>query len=257
MLKKLFKNSWVFLLIVVAIGCQPSKKLSVDYLYFQKGLDSLSRMEVKEPVIKVNDVISVLVTTKSLNQEQVIPFNMPPTVGAPGYLVNSSGNIEMPVIGAVKVAGLTKPQLQNFLQPRLATYIKDPTITVKYAQFNVNVLGEVGAPGTKTFTSEYVTLLDAIGASGDLRETGKRQGIMVIREENSRKKYHYVDLRDASFFQSPAYQLQPNDIIYVGATEKRLRALDVDPEKGKTLNVVTTVFGIASGLFALIYTITR
>lgn len=247
---KLVKGIYFFsfsLVVFFTISCSSTKNINKDFVYFQKGLDSLGTVKSKEIVLKTNDIISIRVGSRSLNQEQTRIFNM----GAGDstnvvYTVNPVGYIEMPVIGDVKAAGLTTMQLQTLLAYKLKDYVKDPLVKVKYAQFNVNVLGEVKNPGTKIFNGEYVTVIDAISASGDLTDFGKREDILVIREENGVRKYYTIDLKNATFYRSPAYQLQPNDLVYVPANNIKLTTLNRDPDKGKGISVLVQIAGLAA-----------
>src|SRR5207344_1625754 len=127
-----------------------------------------------------------------------------------GYRVNESGNIDMPVIGTVNTTGLTIYQLQDFLSRKVSDYVKSPAVIVHYLQFDVNVLGEVRNPGIKKFSTDKVTVIDAISASGDLTDFGKRNNITVVRREGVKEVFYKVDLRDRKIFKSPVYYLQPN-----------------------------------------------
>lgn len=221
---------WLFcnlITICITVSCNPSKKINRDFLYFQKGLDSIETLQFKETVIQTNDLLSIKIFSKTLNQEQAILFNLPViqtgNESKEGYLVGMNGNIDLPILGSIKAAGLTKIELQTSLTEKLSNYIKNPFVLIRFLQFKVNVLGEVKTPGTQNFQSEYVTVFDALGAAGDLTDFGKREDVVVIREESTRRKYYKIDLRSGAVFQSPVYQLEPNDIVYVGANKKSSR----------------------------------
>lgn len=226
----------------------PRNTTKEDFLYFQNGLDSIKKVQLKEPTIHTYDLLSVQVTSASPIQEQLAPFN--PIDKSTGYLVNPSGNIEMPVIGPVKAVGLTQAQLQTVLTEKIASYVKDPNVIVHFLQFKVNVLGEVKSPGSKTFQVDRVTILDAISEAGDLTDLGKREDVAVIREEASGRKIYRVDLRSGSLFQSPVYLLQSNDVLYVGANEQKFRSLKSN-SNNTTLRSLQ-IFGTILGLFSSI-----
>jgi polysaccharide export outer membrane protein len=228
-------------------SCKSAKNMTKEeFLYFQNGLDSIKKIQVSEPIIHVNDVISVQVSSSSLNQEQTLPFNLPASPTSAGYLVNTAGNIDMPVLGSVRAAGLTQDQFQKFVTEKLSNYVKDPIVLVHFLQFKVNVLGEVKSPGVQKFDVDRVTLLDAIGTAGDLSDKGKREDIAVIREENGIRKVYKVDIRSGSFFQSPAYLLQSNDIVYVGASFQKFKEMKNTGTSNlqKTLQIVGTILGL-------------
>ena len=128
---------------VLLFSCTSTKKVNkASYIYFQNGLDSLKYIQTREPVIQNNDLLSIQVISTSLNQEQTIPFNLPAAAGPNGaaYTVTAS-NIEMPVLGPVKAAGLTLAQLQKSILDKLAPYVKDPSVIIHFLQFKVNVIG--------------------------------------------------------------------------------------------------------------------
>ena len=229
----------------LCLACGSSKKAINDYIYFSEGWDTINAAE-KETVIQSGDLITVQVYSKTLNQEQAAIFNQPVTSnGVPqGYQITTAGNIDMPVIGSIKAAGLTKYQLQNVLAQRLTDNVRNPSVLVRFLQFNVNVLGEVRSPGIQKFTVDRVTVIDALSAAGDLTDYGKRQDVTVIREENGRKIYYKIDLRNKNIFQSPVYILQPNDIVYVGPTKNKLKTLNADPDLQRKTGLILTVVSL-------------
>ncbi|HEX8460601.1 MAG TPA: polysaccharide biosynthesis/export family protein, partial [Segetibacter sp.] len=114
-------------------SCNTSKKMNRDFIYFQRGLDSLGSVQPKEIVIKANDILSIRVGSRSLNQEQTRVFNMGSADSSvTTYTVNPAGNIEIPMIGALKAAGFTIAQLQTTLTDKLVTYVKDPVVSIRY-----------------------------------------------------------------------------------------------------------------------------
>jgi polysaccharide export outer membrane protein len=242
--------------------------MNKDFLYFTAGVDTIT-VRQKAMVIHPFDMLSVQVFSKTLNQEQAAIFNILNTSStsnqsgatqvnmASGYQVSIVGTIEMPVIGSVKAAGLTKEQLQAILVEKLADYVKNPTVIVRFLQFDVNVLGEVRSPGTQKFFVDRVTIIDAISSAGDLTDYGKRQDVTVIREENGKRIYRTIDLRQKNIFESPVYILQPNDIVYVGASNNKLKVLNADPEVQRKTGLILSVLSIATTLTTLIFTLTN
>lgn len=220
----------------------------------------MKRVPLRERVIKPGDLVNIQVLSNSLNQEQTMIFNLTGnTVGAngtvstnniPSYLVDVSGDIEMPVIGKVKASSLTKDQLQVSITDKISTYVKNPVVLIKFLEFKVNVLGEVKTPGVQSFLSDRVTVIDAISAAGDLTDYAKRDDITVLREENDVIKEYKVDIRSSVLFKSPAYQLLPNDIVYIPGNAKKMKALKYGTYNQKATQ---TFLGIASITAALIY----
>lgn len=252
-LSVLFSYCLLITCTCLLFGCNSSKKVTKEsFTYFQRGLDSMKHIQSKEPVIQNNDLLSIQVISTSLNQEQTLPFNLPPSAAGvnSGYLVSMSGNVEMPVIGTIKAAGLTQIQLQKVIVEKLSPYVKDPSVIIHFLQFKVNVLGEVNSPGTKKFDADRVTIIDAISAAGDLTDKGKREDISVIREESNARKIYRVDIRSGSLFQSPVYLLQSNDILYVGASDQKFRELKAATSSNtqKSLQIFGTVIGLFSSI---------
>lgn len=246
-----------FIALASLTSCGSSKNVSKEHIYFQNGNDTVVSQS-KETLIQSNDLLGIQVFSKTLNQEQAAIFNIPSTAGtSQGYQVNLAGNIELPVIGSVKAAGLTKDQLQVEITQKITSYVKNPSVLVKFLLFNVNVLGEVRSPGVQKFTVDRVTIIDALSAAGDLTDYGKRDNIIVIREEAGKKIYHTVDLRNRELFDSPVYVLQPNDIVYVSPTTGKLKSLSADPEAQRRTGLFFTVSSFIISFAAVIITVLR
>lgn len=242
----------LLLVLIMAVACNPSRRLNHNFLYFQKGLDSLKNVEIKDQVIKPNDQLSIQVYSGTINQEQAAIFNTPVinlggTISpAPfGYIVDKNGNVAVPIIGEVHVADSTTAQVKEMIKKKLANYIKEVEVIVKTLGIKVNVLGEVKSPGAKVFNTQRVTILDALGAAGDLDDYGKREDVLVLRDSSGVIKPYTVDLRNAAFINSPAYQLQQNDVIYVGANNIKLKTVNVNPNFQRDLTTATTIASLA------------
>ena len=197
-----------------------------DLVYFQGKPTEFAAHSSYNPTIKPDDLLSILVMAN--DEKSTVLFNLPQTVGnnlyggysqgaptPPGYLVTSEGNIEFPVIGTIHLAGLTRTQAIDLIKEKLALYIVNPTISLRILNFRITVLGEVRTPGTFTIPNERITLLEALGVAGDLLITGERHNILVIRDEDGKRKEYRLDLTQESLFSSPVYYLQQNDVVYV------------------------------------------
>jgi polysaccharide biosynthesis/export protein len=267
-----------FLICILFASCSSTNKLNYNPVYFKVGADTLAVVQ-KERVIHPFDLLTIQVYSKTPNQEQAAIFNiytspvssmresLTGAAGATGtssssspmlgYRVNESGNIEMPVIGTVNTSGLNIYQLEEYISKKVANYVKDPAVVIHYQQFDVNVLGEVRLPGIKKFSTNQVTILDAIGASGDLTDFGKRNNVTIIRAEAGKEIFYKVDLRDRNLFKSPVYLLQPNDIVYVSPTTNKLESLDISPNSQKTTALIFGFIGIGLSIATLIITLTH
>jgi polysaccharide biosynthesis/export protein len=260
-----YANSLFISGMLFITSCATTKELDKALVYFQSDTDSMKVLSTKEPIIQKNDLLTIQIFTKSLNQEQAIPFNMPSSggsiagkttgpstpAGPTPYLVEANGDIEMPIIGAVKAAGLTKTQLHEQLVEILKSYIKEPSVIIRFSDLKINVLGEVRVPGTYNFQRDQVTIIDAISAAGDLTDFGKRQDITVVREENAVRKYYIVDISSGNIFQSPVYNLQSNDIVYIGPNDIKFRQLK-SPNGQKGLQITLALVTVVTSIFTII-----
>ncbi|RYY14124.1 MAG: polysaccharide export protein, partial [Chitinophagaceae bacterium] len=229
--------------------CNPSKKINKDYLYFQNNRDDLVKSHLKELTIKPNDLLAIQIYSKTNFQEQAAIFN----ITGNSYLVDVNGKIEVPVVGEVTAAGLTRAQLQEVLKSKLSSQVKDPAVLVRFQNFTITVLGEVRSPGTKSFNTDKVTLIDALSAAGDLTPEGERENVTLSREDkNGIRHWYELDLRSAAIFNSEVFQLQQNDIIYVNANKTKLKSLK---ERGTSpLQIIQTGFsliGVATSMILL------
>jgi len=219
-----------FILIIGMWGCSSSKKIATDFSYFQHGLDSAVSYQYKPLKIQVGDKLSVFISSESLSQEQIIPFkafneSYSDVIGKgnSGLIVDPKGDVWIPIIGNVKAEGLTCAELSEEIKKRLNEYVKYPVVDVKATTFVVKVLGEVNKPGFVNLLPNNPTILDAIAGASDLNEDGRRDNVLVIREENGKRIFYKIDITNAGkFFNSPAYKLKQNDFVYVSPTKRKL-----------------------------------
>ncbi|MFY7964245.1 MAG: polysaccharide biosynthesis/export family protein [Chitinophagaceae bacterium] len=239
--QKLLYSIILTIVLGLSMSCKNVKKINTEYNYFQKGLDSIQPIAYVEPMLKENDLISIQVIAGSSRQEDAALFNLSAGVAInnAGYQIDVDGNIELPKIGKIKAAGLTKQQLALSIQNKLVDEVKNPLVVIKFLEFKVNVLGEVKKPGVAKFRTEKVTVLDAIAEAGDLLELGKRTDIIVMRQTQGKYETYKIDLTSTAFINSPAYYLQQNDVIYVGANTKKLTSLsDENKDPQRTFQII-------------------
>lgn len=228
-------------------------------VYFQDvDQETVQDISLKYEVhILKDDLLSIVVN--STNPELAVPFNAPVVShqigGNPygqatvlGYLVDSDGYIDYPILGRIKVEGMTRNELTTFIKKRIIEekYINDPIVSVSFLNFKVSVMGEVGRPGTFSVTGDRITLLEALSMAGDLTIYGKRDRVAVIRENNGVRTMRYMDLRSAQIFESPFYYLQQNDIVYVEPNKRKAQQSDINQN-----NSVGTWISIASLLTSM------
>lgn len=257
------RNSiYCILLLFLTASCNLLKTRNIVYfsdLPKDKPIITEPIKQDKGPVIKPEDVLSISVI--SLNPESNVLFNtgvLQPVGGVggnanlrqqqgnndatQGYLVDDQGYIEFPVLGRIKIAGLTREEANNKLTADLEEYLQDPIVKVRYLNFRVTVIGEVGSPSVITAFDDNMNVLEALGQVGDLTLYGKREDVLVIREENGIRTMARLNLNDSKVFESPYFYLHQNDVIYV------------EPDKAKVAGTgfIRRNWGFAVGIVSTI-----
>ena len=260
---KLHRIIVISALALLVAACSSPKKV----LYFQ-NIDEVKLSELTkayQAVIKKDDILSIIVTGP--DKSVVAPYNytlndisnsysssVNPENVTLGYLVDSKGNIQFPIIGTIHVEGMTRNQLADFLTYEIGKDVKDPLVYVAFRNYKITVLGEVKNPGTYSMKSEKVNVLQAISEAGDLNLTAKRDNCLLLREENGRIAHYTFDLRDAHLLDSPYFFLQQNDVIYIPPSTGRVASATNSvgvwtsfvSSVTSTLAVVTTLITLAN-----------
>lgn len=222
-------------------------------------------------VIQPKDMMSIVVSSK--NPELVAMFNLPVVsyqAGSEvvtsgynqrlmGYVVDNDGYIDFPVLGKLHVSGLTRWELSEKIKKRLLNeeLLADAVVTVEFMNFKVSVIGEVNAPGTYTIEGDKVTILQAISLARDLTIFGLRENVSVIRERNGERVIYQINLCDVSLFDSPAYYLQQNDIVYVEPSEIRARQSTTDDKALRMTSILVSSGSLLVSIATLITSILR
>ncbi|MBC8152262.1 MAG: polysaccharide export protein [Bacteroidetes bacterium] len=232
----------VLLLPILCVNCVSPQKLA----YFQKKTteaDTLRTAARFVSTVQVGDVLSIQVN--SLNAEASSFFNpytasagsalqasaTPNSVTTPlpyttGYLVDPAGAIEFPMLGKMKIAGLTNTQVSDRIRGQLKEYLKEPTVNVRNLNFRISVMGEVTRPSLFSIPNEQVSVLEALSLAGDITIYGRRDNVLIIRDEGAGKTFTRLDLTQRDLFRSPYYYLHPNDVIYVEPGKARVASAD-------------------------------
>lgn len=215
--------------------------------------------------IQPDDILAV--TVSSLSEESNVVFNFPNinalnTTVYPGssngggqmrqplgYLVDSTGNIEMPLVGKVKVRGMNLAQAGDTIKVRLLNYLKEPTVNVRYLNHKFTVIGEVNRPAVFNLLDDHTTLPEALGMVGDLTIYGMRKNVMLIRTEREKREVVRIDLTSRDFFNSPYYYLRNNDVIYVDVDKGKVTFTD---QRVQRLQLVPIFTGIATTLVVIL-----
>jgi polysaccharide export outer membrane protein len=261
MLTKLHKPLTVFALIVPFVllltSCGVPKNFQ-NAVYLKDSVTDAQKVVVNKPaVIRPGDRLSINVT--AVNKEAAEAFNATggTTTGAEnveGYLVDSLGNIQLLQLGVMHVAGLTTAQMQQNLQQQLAAYIVGPVVTVNISNFKINVMGEVTRPGTIIVPDGKMNILEALTQSGDLTIFAKRDNILIIREQDGKREFGRLDISSNKIFESPYYNLQQNDFIYVEPDKTKFIANDFITNRNvRNLSIFITLLTTIT----LIYSLTK
>ncbi len=252
------KIGWLGLTVVFAIvfsSCQTAK----SSFYFKTLTKDTTLSGFVNPVFesKIQPGDNLGISINSLSTEENLKFNstivsaVSTAVSVPSYLVSKNGTIKMHRFGEVKVVGLTRVELAEKLQKDLLPYLKEPLVNVSFLNHKITVMGAVNKPGVLNVTEDNISLLDALVLSGDITKDGKRDNILIIRENGNNKEVKKINLENSSIFSSPWYYLQPNDIVYVIPDYSKM---DKDEQRR---NRQTTVSLIVSGISILILILSR
>ena len=210
-----------------------------------------------EPKIKPDDLLSITVTSMNPEANQLFNRGTIPSAGTvtdfstnyrptdirnEGYLVNQQGLIEFPVLGKVQVGGLTKEEAKEKLVEQLEEYLKDPIVSIRYLNYRVTVIGEVNRPSTFTIPSEKINILEALGMAGDMTAYGKRENVLIIREEEGERTMTRVNLNNKELLNSPHFYLQQNDVVYV--EPDRLKQVNASTNT-RTISIIASITSLA------------
>jgi polysaccharide export outer membrane protein len=248
-----------FCIWIILNSCGTQQKAVYNYLEDMQDTAIQKAFFIKEPVIQNNDVLSIQIYSASLDEKVDMDFNLRIlNTGTQqrqevGYLVDQKGNIELPRVGVVHGEGLTKAQLADLIKSKLKGLLTDPTVIIRFINFRVIVMGEVGAPGVQTIPVENLTILEALAMSGDITEFGKKKEVKVLRENNGTRQMGIVDVTSTKMFESPYYQLKQNDVILVEQTRYKVRRT----EQERILTQVGFITGIISTAAIIISLVNR
>lgn len=254
----------ISLICIVVSSCQSYK--NIPYL---QGVDSLNLSKETLPTeahIMPQDLVSIVVSCS--NPELATPFNLSVQTSVSvaqqnqtlttqpvlqQYLVDRDGNIDFPVLGKLKIGGMSRTEVQQFIKEKLKSYIKEePIVTVRLANFKISVIGEVLDPGTFNITNEKVNIFEALALAKDMTVYGRRDNVHVIREDaKGHKQIATLDLKNANILQSPYYYLQQNDIVYVTPNKAKAMTSDITSSTTIWFSVIGSLLSLASIMVAL------
>lgn len=246
---------WVAMLTLSACG---SSKQVVYFQDLKPGETEITLPEPKAITVRPEDKISIIVNSRDPQLTDL--FNLPivsrqlgqslrngttngNSQGVSAYTVNAEGEIDFPVLGKIAVAGMKREEIADYIKQRLMeeNLVKDPVVTVEFANLCISVLGEVNNPGRFSIDRDRLTILDALSLAGDLTIYGNRSKVLVLRQEGEVQRVYGLNLTSGEhIYTSPAYYLQQNDVVYVEPNAVKARQSTVNGN-----NVRSTSFWIS------------
>ena len=244
-------------------------------VYMQGQFDTaqLSQVNAVEPVIRKGDILSIIVysdnpeATRIYNQSLITTGTTAATSSsggssggttipginpsASGYQVDENGNIVFQGIGLIHVEGLTKALLKDTLDVRLTPFLQHPYYNIRFLNYKFTMLGEVLKPGLVSIPGERINLLEAIALAGDLTPYGRRDNVLVIRENNNKREFARLDLTKPEIMKSPYFYLQQNDMVIVEPNKKKAASTDI--VTARTISLAATIVST----LAIVYSIFR
>lgn len=235
-MSKLIKSILFFASVCIfSTSCVTQKQMTYLRNVTEQSADSINKTfhALSEIVIKPGDQLTIYIS--ALDKEAIAPYNLPAvafttpnstslnTVGQlQSYRVNEEGDVELPVLGKIHVEGLKRDEAAEVIKKALATQVVDPLVQVNMVDAKVSITGEVARPGQVTITNGRLTILDALAAVGDLTPYGRRDNVLITREQDGKLEFARLNLNSEEIFASPYYYLQQKDVVYVSPNKVRV-----------------------------------
>jgi polysaccharide biosynthesis/export protein len=219
---------YILPLMVIAFSCTPQKRLI--YLQGDDARTAEAVLQTKPFEYRVQERDVLMIDVQSSDEATAKAFSVSQTrvtqttatqnfdgsqLALTGFVVSDSGYINLPMIGDIYVAGMLVDEVQKTVSDAIRLYVTDAWVSVRLVSFKVTLLGEINRPGIYRTYENRLNLLDALGMAGDLTEFGDRQRIALIRQDGDKRRIQYIDITKQSIIESDAYNLLPNDVIYV------------------------------------------
>lgn len=266
-MKNYIPHFFIITLLLILSSCKSQQNFN-----YMKNIEEVAvqaATQNQNNTIQVGDQLIIMVSAKDM--DVVRPFNQnyassqivmqnstaggnTPNAGqqvitGPTYIVDENGDIDFPVIGNINTSNKTITQLKDEVKKELSNYIINPSVNIRLMNFKVTVVGEVNRQGDYIVQNGHATILNALGMAGDLSMYGRRDNVLVIRNEDGVITKQRIDLTDANFINSPYYNLKQGDVIYVSANETRQKASRLDPNAGIYISVASIVVTILALIF--------
>lgn len=259
--QKILKRCLLLAACAALLSSCATPKEVVYFQDLQQTDGTLAAVQAKEIRVRPDDKISIIVNSRDPQLTDL--FNLPyvsrqlgqtlrsvtstygQSQGVSGYTVDSDGNIDFPVLGKIHVEGMTREEIGRCIKDELVgqDLVKDPVVTVEFMNLTVSVMGEVAKPGRYAIERDRITILDALSMAGDLTIYGRRDAVMVQRMEGDTLQVYQLNLVSGQdVYNSPAFYLQQNDLVYVAPNDVKVRESTVNGN-----NIRSTSFWISLG----------
>lgn len=262
-------KKYFFFVLLVALLTSCTAPKNVAYIQNSDYVDLSQSAFLYDARIMPKDILTITVNT--VNPEAAAPFNLlvRPTLNSTSsnisttgggslqtYLVDNEGGIEYPVLGRIKVGGLTKAECEKLIHDKIMPYLnaaENPVVTVRMSSYSISVLGEVSRPGSYQVSREKINILEALAQAGDLTIYGVRENVKLIREDaKGHKEIHTINLNDANLLMSPYYYLQQNDIVYVEPNKVKSQNSAIGQSTTLWISATSILISMASLLYNIL-----
>jgi polysaccharide biosynthesis/export protein len=244
--------SGCIILLFAAASCRTQKQVVNNYLQNATDTTITDSILFKQPVIQKGDLLYIRVYSTAMGVDPRVDagYNLTESGGGSdgistsGILVDDEGNIEYPQIGVIHAEGLTREQLAKTIKTKLEGQLNQPSVIVRFLNYRITILGEVGRPGSFNAPTERINIFEALGLAGDITEFGLKNSVKVYREVNGERQIGTLDLTSKEIFNSPFYRLQQNDIVLVEQSRKKAKRQerqDVAQQIGIASSIITAI----------------
>jgi polysaccharide export outer membrane protein len=242
------------LILVLLTSCIPKKKL----LYLQEDLNKEQVNEYANfrPEKTIQPFDNLHIQVSSIDEKTANIFgsrgsaSSPTDINLVSYTVNQDGYITFPFVGEIYIQGLKLQEAREKIEKEVGEYLTKISITVKFVNNTVAVLGEVARPGEYVFYRDQITIFQALSLAGDFKDYGDKKNVILIREIKNKISYHYIDLTDKNIVSSNYYYIFPNDVIVVKPINAKFRNLSL-----ANLPLILSTLSTLASLTLLIYTL--
>lgn len=265
-MNNLYRLAAIALLGLLFVSCSAQKRV----WYLQDVTPDSPEQIAQNGQIRIKPLDRLIIVVNSEDPELAVPFNSstsmnslsPNGSGTSSNIeslqtrtVDENGCIVMPILGSIRCEGLTRSELASLIADRIVEggYINNPTVNVQFSDMKFSVIGEVARPGSFEIDRDRISILDALAMAGDMTVYGMRNQVIVTRETDGKRSVEVLDLTSKDIFNSPAFYLQQNDVVYVKPNKYKAQSAEISQNRSFYLSLVSTAISIAT----LIVTLTK